>query len=198
MPAGEWITAAAEGTIYSPEYCEQRYTHEYRGINTIYFNFKNMCFEQRRHLWHHLCDSKDRWVMFKTVEEPTKLYHIQDQTDSRKYCPNMICNHWCVLNLCIYMHKHNIHDITYYIYNNYSTIPFCSQVGGKDNPAVDPIIHGLRGVVHHGEWQSCVKDHGGLNFFILRLCFVPKNVDPLFILTFMEATVNCFTICDST
>ncbi|XP_056129873.1 receptor-type tyrosine-protein phosphatase gamma-like [Lampris incognitus] len=23
------------------------------------------------------------------------------------------------------------------------------QVGGKDNPAVDPIIHGLRGVVHH-------------------------------------------------
>lgn len=28
------------------------------------------------------------------------------------------------------------------------------QVGGKDNPAVDPIIHGLRGVVHHGEKQS--------------------------------------------
>lgn len=25
------------------------------------------------------------------------------------------------------------------------------QVGGKDNPALDPIIHGLRGVVHHGE-----------------------------------------------
>ncbi|KAJ3602613.1 hypothetical protein NHX12_030362, partial [Muraenolepis orangiensis] len=23
------------------------------------------------------------------------------------------------------------------------------EVGGKDNPAMDPIIHGLRGVVHH-------------------------------------------------
>lgn len=28
---------------------------------------------------------------------------------------------------------------------------FLSQVGQKDNPALDPIIHGLRGVVHHGE-----------------------------------------------
>lgn len=34
------------------------------------------------------------------------------------------------------------------------TVSFCvPQVGGKDNPAVDPIIHGLKGVVHHGEWQ---------------------------------------------
>lgn len=102
-----------------------------------------------------------------------------------------------LIYLCIYMHIHNIHYIIYYIDNNYSIIHFCSQVGGKDNPAVDPIIHGLRGVVHHGEWQSCVKDHGGLNSFILRLCFVPKNVEPLFILTFMEATLHCFTICDS-
>lgn len=93
--------------------------------------------------------------MFETVEEPTKLYHIQDQTDSSQqkiqHCPNMICNQWCVSNLYIYVHKHNIHYIIYYTYNNYSIIPFCSQVGGKDNPAVDPIIHGLRGVVHHGE-----------------------------------------------
>jgi len=39
---------------------------------------------------------------------------------------------------------------------NWKLIPFylcsfcLSQVGMKDNPAVDPIIHGLRGVVHHG------------------------------------------------
>ncbi|TRY97490.1 hypothetical protein DNTS_008221 [Danionella cerebrum] len=25
------------------------------------------------------------------------------------------------------------------------------QVGAKDNPAVDPVIHGLRGVVHHDD-----------------------------------------------
>ena len=39
--------------------------------------------------------------------------------------------------------------------NQMITVSFClPQVGGKDNPAVDPIIHGLKGVVHHGEWQS--------------------------------------------
>ncbi|KAI3369553.1 hypothetical protein L3Q82_007761 [Scortum barcoo] len=27
------------------------------------------------------------------------------------------------------------------------------MVGGKDNPAVDPIIHGLKGVVHHAKHQ---------------------------------------------
>lgn len=26
------------------------------------------------------------------------------------------------------------------------------QLGQKDNPAVDPIIQGLKGVVHHGKW----------------------------------------------
>ena len=31
------------------------------------------------------------------------------------------------------------------------------QVGGKDNPAVDPIIHGLKGVVHHGR-RGCSVD----------------------------------------
>lgn len=117
--------------------------------------------------------------MFKTVEEPTKLYHIQDQTDSRQqkiqHCPNMICNQWCVFNLCIYIDKDNIHYIIYKIYNNYSIIPFCSQVGGKDNPAVDPIIHGLRGVVHHGECQSCVKDHGGTELFHFKAVFCSKK-----------------------
>ena len=39
-------------------------------------------------------------------------------------------------------------------------VSFCvSQVGGKDNPAVDPIIHGLKGVVHHGKWTSQCPRH---------------------------------------
>lgn len=39
------------------------------------------------------------------------------------------------------------------------------QVGGKDNPAVEPIIHGLKGVVHHGEWQpQCPVTRGTLVF----------------------------------
>lgn len=45
------------------------------------------------------------------------------------------------------------------------TVSFCvPQVGGKDNPAVDPIIHGLKGVVHHGKWPSHVGNDRMMGF----------------------------------
>lgn len=42
------------------------------------------------------------------------------------------------------------------------------QVGGKDNPAVEPIIHGLKGVVHHGEWQPQCPVTRGTVVFCMR------------------------------
>lgn len=45
------------------------------------------------------------------------------------------------------------------------------QIGLTDNPAMDPIIQGLKGVVHHGEWTLLAISFILLYFLLKYIIF---------------------------